>query len=571
MKEEPVSKESFNELRRQAEERLARRERQIESLERADVAKLAQELAVHQVELEIQNEELRQARAAAEEARDRYLDLYDFAPVGYFTLDEHSRIAEANLTASNLLKMETRRNLLNTHFTKFINSEESERFHLYQRKALESENRQTLELKMQKADGTPFDAQLISVKAGLGRLRIAVIDITERKRAEETIKRFSQEMSQLSITDELTKIYNRRHFYKVLEIETDRARRYDRPLSLAILDVDRFKDYNDKFGHLSGDSILISLAGVMTSNLRKTDTSFRYGGDEFAIILPETDSNKAKVVIERMRLKWVRMPRSESLRLENSFGFSAGIVEFPKNAEAQDSLVFLADAALYCSKRSGGNRSTLVSEIGEIPHDMLASSTVEQVNALAATVDAKEAHGYEHSKRVANIAETIGNNVGLSSDELADLRGACLLHDIGKIGISNAILNKSDRLTPSEWETIKKHSIEGEKIVSQIKKTSNLAPLIRHHHEWYDGSGYPDGLKGQEIPLVSRIICIADAYDTMITPRSYGNVMSGNEALIELEQCSGTQFDPEIIKDASSALSQISRVLGKKRENVGTA
>ncbi len=218
--------------------------------------------------------------------------------------------------------------------------------------------------------------------------------------------------------------------------------------------------------------------------------------------------------------------------------------------------MFLADAALYCSKRSGRNRSTLVSEMGEIPHDMLASASLDQAYALAVTVDAKEAQGSGHSERVANIAEAIGNNLGLSSDELADLRGASLLHDIGKTRISDAILNKSDRLTPLEWEIVKKHSIEGANIVSQIKKISNLAPLICHHHEWYDGTGYPDGLKGQEIPLGSRIICIADAYDTMVTPRSYGNVMSRNEALIELERCSGTQFDPDIIKVVPIALSQ---------------
>jgi HD-GYP domain-containing protein (c-di-GMP phosphodiesterase class II) len=179
------------------------------------------------------------------------------------------------------------------------------------------------------------------------------------------------------------------------------------------------------------------------------------------------------------------------------------------------------------------------------------AASLDQVYALAATEDTKKAHGSGHSERVASIAEAIGSNLGLSSDELADLCGAALLYDIGKIGISDAILNKPDPLIPLEWEIVKKHSIEGANIVSQIKQISNLAPLVRHHHERYDGSGYPDGLKRQEIPLGSRIICIADAYDTMVTPRSYGNVMSRNEALIELEHCSGTQFDPEIIKVVS--------------------
>jgi PAS domain S-box-containing protein len=182
-----MNKENIIELRRQAKERLVGRERQIENLKRVDLATLAQELAVHQVELEIQNEELKAARTAAEEVRDRYLDLYDFEPVGYFTVDEHSRIVEANLTASHLLKTETRRALLKTRFTKFINSEETNSFHFHQKKTLESKNKETLELKMQKADGTSFNAQLISVKAGPGRLRIAVIDITERKKMEAAL------------------------------------------------------------------------------------------------------------------------------------------------------------------------------------------------------------------------------------------------------------------------------------------------------------------------------------------------------------------------------------------------
>jgi diguanylate cyclase (GGDEF)-like protein len=182
-----------------------------------------------------------------------------------------------------------------------------------------------------------------------------------------------QKMSLLSMTDELTNLYNRRHFYKVLEIEIERSSRYKRPLSLAILDIDRFKDYNDKFGHNGGDSVLKSLAGAMVSNLRKIDSSFRYGGDEFAVIVPETDSNRAKEILERVRIKWLHMPKIESFGLENPLGFSAGIAEFPKNAETQDNLMFLADAALYSSKRRGGYKTTLVSEMGDIAPDMLVT------------------------------------------------------------------------------------------------------------------------------------------------------------------------------------------------------
>jgi diguanylate cyclase (GGDEF)-like protein len=170
-------------------------------------------------------------------------------------------------------------------------------------------------------------------------------------------------MSELCLIDELTRLYNRRHFYRVLEVEMDRANRFERPLSLIILDIDKFKEFNDKFGHAGGDGILKSLAEVMRSNLRRTDTCFRFGGDEFAVIMPETNSNKAKGVMERVRLKWLHMPKIESSWLENQIGFSVGIAEFPKDATTQNNLLSLADAAVYHSKICGGYKSTAISEI----------------------------------------------------------------------------------------------------------------------------------------------------------------------------------------------------------------
>jgi diguanylate cyclase (GGDEF)-like protein len=174
-----------------------------------------------------------------------------------------------------------------------------------------------------------------------------------------------QKVSQLSLIDELTQLYNRRYFDKVLDIETARASRYQRPLSLIILDIDMFKEFNDKFGHGGGDKILKSLADAMNSNLRDTDTCFRLGGDEFAVIMPETDSRKAKETIERIRIKWSGIPKIDSLGLENPIGFSAGIVEYPRDTESPETLLVLADIAMYCSKKNGGYQSTLVSEMKE--------------------------------------------------------------------------------------------------------------------------------------------------------------------------------------------------------------
>ena len=188
-----MSQSGTDDLRRKAEEQLAEREGRIKTLKRVDLEKLAHELAVHQVELEIQNEELRRTRLEAERARDRYLDLFDFAPVGYFTLDEHNRIVEANLTGCQLLKID-RSNLLKKSFTKFINPEESEKFYLQRRKVLESGTRQTGELRMQTAEESPFYAQIESLKVGEERLRLAIIDVTERKKLEDILEKSKDDL-----------------------------------------------------------------------------------------------------------------------------------------------------------------------------------------------------------------------------------------------------------------------------------------------------------------------------------------------------------------------------------------
>jgi len=353
---------------------------------------------------------------------------------------------------------------------------------------------------------------------------------------------------ELSITDELTGLYNRRHLYGVLESETYRSQRYGTPFCMVILDLDGFKEYNDKFGHTVGDTVLKAFAMTLKLTLRESDPAFRYGGDEFAIILPSTDSDIAKKVVDRIRAEWPRVTKNQHALQKSPVGFSAGIVQFPKDAETGDGLIFLADTALFRSKREGGNKSTVVSELGSLSADVLDTATLDQVYALAATVDARDPYTYGHSKRVGGIAEMIGKAIGLRRDELVNLHAAGLLHDIGKVGVPDAILTKPGKLEEHEWRIIKQHSAEGARIVDRVKDLAPLVPLIRHHHEWYNGTGYPDGLKAQEIPLGARIITVADAYDTMTTVRPYRNVVSHEEACAELRRCAGTQFAPDLVE-----------------------
>jgi diguanylate cyclase (GGDEF)-like protein/putative nucleotidyltransferase with HDIG domain len=355
-----------------------------------------------------------------------------------------------------------------------------------------------------------------------------------------------EKTKEMSVTDELTGLYNRRHFFEMLEIEMSRATRTKHPFSLVMLDLDGFKEYNDKYGHTNGDAVLQTISQMLKSSIRKSDMAFRYGGDEFALILPLADAERAKKIVQRTRAKWQKAPLAQSRIFGGHVGFSTGIAEYPENAESADGLIFLADAALYQAKKKG-YEDKLVSELRTLSTDIMDVATQDQVYALAATVDARDPYTYGHSQRVAEIVMSIGKQIGMSAEDLVKLNAAALLHDIGKVGVPDAILTKMGKPTPEEWDVIKKHCSEGARIVSYVKELASLVPIILHHHEWYDGNGYPGGLKGMDIPSGARITSVADAYDTMVTKRPYREVISPREACEELKRNAGTQFDPVIV------------------------
>ena len=351
-----------------------------------------------------------------------------------------------------------------------------------------------------------------------------------------------EKMSRISTTDELTGLFNRRHFDEVLEIEIYRSQRCGSSFSLAMGALDGFKKYNRKFGQTSGDRVLKAFAQTLKALLGKTAVACRYDNDEFSIILPATDANRANKVVERIRSTFSQMPE-----VEHVFGLSAGIAEFPQVATTADGLICMAECALYYAKMRGGNRSVLISDLETQLTKEPNMERLHEVYDMVEYVETRDPITYGHSENVAIISELIGKAMGLSTKELTDLRAAALLHDVGKVGIPDSILTKPCKLAEDEWELMKTHSEAGAKIVGCTEGLANLAPIIRHHHEWYDGTGYPDGLKREEIPLGARIISIADAHDTMTSERPYSEAMLQESALDELRRCAGTQFDPRLV------------------------
>ncbi|MGD0351900.1 MAG: diguanylate cyclase [Dehalococcoidia bacterium] len=349
--------------------------------------------------------------------------------------------------------------------------------------------------------------------------------------------------------DELTSLFNRRHFDECVKLEIDRHARYRSMLSLILLDLDFFKAYNDMNGHTAGDKVLELIGRLVNSALRSTDLAFRYGGDEFAIILPQSASNDAFIVAERVRGRIAAEMGKRDIKISASLGLAS----WPSDGVTSDELVNAADRALYYAKETGGNRTCVASKM--LPSLTAAASTrtttekevLSIIHTLAATIEAKDPYTYGHSRKVSSYAVSLAEAIGLPSEKVAVVSTAALLHDIGKIGIPDEVLNKVDKLEPEAWELIHAHPKLSTTIVGHVVSLVSCLPAILHHHERWDGGGYPAGLKGEEIPVEARVLAIADAFDAMTSSRPYRSKLSYKKVLKELKSCSGSQFDPKLV------------------------
>jgi diguanylate cyclase (GGDEF)-like protein/putative nucleotidyltransferase with HDIG domain len=389
-----------------------------------------------------------------------------------------------------------------------------------------------------------------------------------------------------AVTDGLTHLKTHRYFMESLAAECHRSPRVGQPFSLIMLDLDRFRAVNEKHGHAQGDKILISVARLLESRLRHSNIVARYGGDEFAILMPGATLEQAEILAERLCTGLASEPELAKHEVTASFG----IAMYPLHGVTRDEILRVAQAGMYLAKHEMGHRVRVAAVSDQTPGNAWEQqfvrayvgvavkrlfptgpeafrqyyerfqqatqdpvdegpSLLDTVTALAFAIDAKDHYTQGHSQSVSQFAAQIARAAGVPESQVEEIRLAGILHDIGKIGVPESVLNKPARLTSAEYEIMKSHATLGWKILEplRVKAIERIRLIVRHHHERVDGTGYPDGLKGDEIPLGARVLTIADAYDSMVTHRAYQKGRSVEEAIAELRRCRGAHFDAHLV------------------------
>jgi diguanylate cyclase (GGDEF)-like protein len=380
-----------------------------------------------------------------------------------------------------------------------------------------------------------------------------------------------EEVAEAARRDPLTGLYNVRVLQRRLSEEVERADRTGANLSLLMVDVDYLKHINDTYGHLAGDQLLRELAALLLADLRAIDTVARYGGEEFAVLLPDTGSERAFVVAERLRERIAEMHHDG---MSESITASIGVATYPDDALTSNELLQKADQALYTSKDRGRNLCTRYDDIDvtafqpqrkDAPlHDPTTIETIrtalkglesgrdllrhlDVIASLTAVMHAKDSAAVDQMRDISTIAQLFLAGLPIGERQRWTIHIACLLRDVGKLAIEDEILGKRDFLTREEYEVVRRHPVISAQIVQPLKGLEGIVPLVRHHHERWDGKGYPDGLEGEEIPYGARVVGLVDAFYAMIRKRPYGQREHGlRYACEEIRRYAGSQFDPEL-------------------------
>lgn len=391
-----------------------------------------------------------------------------------------------------------------------------------------------------------------------------------------------EQTNKFANTDTLTSLYNHRGFQEILAKELAKAKDTNTSLSVVMFDVNNISKINRELGHAKGDEVIKTIAEKIKQNIRANDSAGRYGGDEIAIIMPETDTKDAKYLAEYITycLSCCFVDDVGPIKV------SVGISTFPECTMDQEKLLILAEQAMFISQAKGYKEgmSAIVSssdfnfwddmalnsfaevlakrhsQIGinfeeelvhKFNHEEIMNHThlMEMVTSLAGAIDAKDPYTKGHSTSVSRYAEALARAVNLPENEVERIKIGALLHDVGKIGIPESVLKKPGKLTDEEWEIMKQHpTIGAEKVLAPNEALRDLIPIVKYHHERIDGRGYPEGLKGNEIPLEARIVSVADAYHALVSDRPYRKGMPIEKACAILREGAGVQWDSDLVR-----------------------
>lgn len=378
----------------------------------------------------------------------------------------------------------------------------------------------------------------------------------EMQKQYSELELMHKQAREMADTDMLTGLRNHAHFQQHLKWEVERAQRFSRPLSLIMLDLDHFKDVNDHFGHQKGDEVLQCVGKLIRNSIRGKGYSARYGGEEFAIVLPEMKAEQAMEIADKMRRDMSVVEADVSLS-SGLVGGSFGVADLPHCASESDSLIAAADAALLFAKRRGRNCVAYFCDLSDTElregdldklHRRLEGASLQTIRVLAEAVDACDDYSEASTARMAHVAVSIAERLGMDQEQADSLALATRLHDIGKVGIPGSILRKKEKLSPEELSRVQLHPEIGQSLLHEVEQIQDLIQAILYHHERWDGRGYPEQLAGEEIPVMARIVGIMDAYRAMQCDRPYRKALKPVDAVDELRKGAGTQFDPQLVE-----------------------
>ncbi|MCK4293267.1 MAG: diguanylate cyclase [Planctomycetes bacterium] len=427
------------------------------------------------------------------------------------------------------------------------------------------------------AGAAAANKELVSYKAKLAR---------EILNSHLTNATLYQQARLTSLTDALTGVGSRKLLEDKLQAEYARAKRYRRPFSVAIIDLDNFKMINDVLGHATGDEALVKLAACMKTEKRTPDVLARYGGDEFVILMPETKAEAAAKLMKRLRARTQEIKLEEDLSITVSCGIAQSM---PDSTGSSAEIMRRADLALYEAKSAGRDCVKIwdktmskrvsagdldIEKIKRLQRRIAGLSEqaeqmfIQSIWGLVQALEAKDAYAKRHSENVTLYAVGIAEAMGTAPKQVEVIRRAAMIHDIGKIGVPDTILSKPGRLTPRERSIIEQHPLIAVRILEKMTFLEREIVLVRHHHEKWNGQGYPDGLSGDSIPPGARILAVADTFDALTSNRSYHNSRSVAEAMKILTDSSGYELNPEAVKGMVSWAEQAGSQLGKTLDQI---